>query len=44
MRRDPLQGYDHEVATGLAEGTTAPDGDLLGMGFYVEGIGGEIPK
>lgn len=28
----------------LAEGTTAPDGDLLGMGFYVEGITGEIPK
>ncbi len=28
----------------LAEGQTAPDGDLLGMGFYVEGITGEIPK
>jgi simple sugar transport system substrate-binding protein len=28
----------------LSEGQTAPDGDLLGMGFYVEGITGEIPK
>ncbi|NTT86134.1 BMP family ABC transporter substrate-binding protein [Tabrizicola fusiformis] len=28
----------------LAEGATAPDGDLLGMGFYVEGITAEIPK
>ncbi len=28
----------------LAEGATAPDGDLLGMAFYVEGITGEIPK
>ena len=28
----------------LAEGQTAPDGDLLGMNFYVEGITGEIPK
>ena len=28
----------------LAEGATAPDGDLLGMNFYVEGISGEIPK
>ena len=28
----------------LAEGQTAPDGDLLGMNFYVEGISGEIPK
>lgn len=28
----------------LAEGATAPDGDLLGMGFYVEGITGDIPK
>jgi simple sugar transport system substrate-binding protein len=28
----------------LAEGQTAPDGDLLGMNFYVEGIAGEIPK
>ena len=27
----------------LAEGQTAPDGDLLGMSFYVEGITGEIP-
>lgn len=28
----------------LAEGATAPDGDLLGMNFYVEGIKGDIPK
>ncbi len=28
----------------LAAGATAPDGDLLGMGFYVEGIEGTIPK
>lgn len=28
----------------LAEGQTAPDGDLLGMNFYVEGIKGDIPK
>ncbi len=28
----------------LAEGATAPDGDLLGMAFYVEGITGDIPK
>ncbi len=28
----------------LAEGAVAPDGDLLGMMFYVEGITGEIPS
>ena len=28
----------------LAEGQTAPDGDLLGMNFYVEGITGDLPK
>ena len=28
----------------LAEGAVAPDGDLLGMNFYIEGITGEIPK
>ena len=28
----------------LAEGETAPDGDLLGMDFYVEGLSGEIPN
>ncbi|WP_114965931.1 BMP family ABC transporter substrate-binding protein [Alkalilacustris brevis] len=28
----------------LAEGETAPDGDLLGMNFYVEGITAEIPN
>ena len=28
----------------LAEGATAPEGDILGMNFYVEGISGDIPK
>jgi len=28
----------------LAEGETAPDGDLLSMNFYVEGLTGEIPN
>lgn len=28
----------------LAEGQTAPDGDLLGMNFYVEGIKDVLPK
>jgi len=28
----------------LAEGATAPDGELLGMNFYVEGIVGDVPK
>ncbi|MEX2519269.1 MAG: BMP family ABC transporter substrate-binding protein [Paracoccaceae bacterium] len=28
----------------LAEGETAPDGDLLGMNFYVEGIEGVLPN
>ena len=28
----------------LAEGQTAPDGDLLGMMFFVEGITGDIPQ
>ncbi|WP_022702691.1 BMP family ABC transporter substrate-binding protein [Pseudorhodobacter ferrugineus] len=28
----------------LADGVTAPDGDLLGMNFYVEGIVGDIPQ
>ncbi len=28
----------------LAEGATAPDGDLLGMNFYVEGVTGDIPQ
>ncbi len=28
----------------LAAGQTAPDGDLLGMAFFVEGIEGDIPK
>ncbi len=28
----------------LAAGQTAPDGDLLGMAFYVEGVTGDIPQ
>jgi len=28
----------------LAAGETAPDGDLLGMNFYVEGVTGDIPQ
>ena len=28
----------------LADGQTAPDGDLLGMSFYVQGMEGELPK
>jgi basic membrane protein A len=28
----------------LAEGETAPDGDLLGMNFYIEGVSGDIPQ
>ena len=28
----------------LEAGQTAPDGDLLGMGFYVEGVEGSLPK
>jgi simple sugar transport system substrate-binding protein len=28
----------------LADGATAPDGELLGMNFYVEGIKGDIPQ
>jgi simple sugar transport system substrate-binding protein len=28
----------------LTEGQTAPDGDLLGMNFYVEGVTGDIPQ
>ena len=28
----------------LKSGQTAPDGDLLGMNFYVEGVEGSLPK
>ena len=28
----------------LADGVKAPDGDLLGMNFYLEGIEGSLPK
>ena len=28
----------------LAAGKTAPDGDLLGMNFYVEGVDGQLPN
>lgn len=38
----PINKQDGSVW--LADGATAPDGDLLGMTFYVEGIVGDIPK
>ena len=41
-----MAGLDKEY-TGeawLADGATAPDGDLLGMNFYVAGITGDIPQ
>tara|TARA_B110000908_G_scaffold135717_2_gene160659 strand:- start:13947 stop:15026 length:1080 start_codon:yes stop_codon:yes gene_type:complete len=38
----PLNKADGSVW--LKSGETANDGDLLGMGFYVEGITAEIPK
>ncbi len=38
----PINKQDGSVW--LADGATAPDGDLLGMGFYVEGIVGDIPQ
>ena len=28
----------------LKAGETAPDGDLAGMNFYVEGVEGALPK
>ena len=38
----PINKQDGSVW--LADGETAPDGDLLGMNFYVEGIEGALPK
>lgn len=38
----PINKQDGSVW--LADGAVAPDGDLLGMGFYVEGIKGDIPN
>ena len=38
----PINKQDGSVW--LTEGQTAPDGDLLGMNFYVEGITAEIPQ
>ena len=38
----PINKQDGSVW--LKAGQTAPDGDLLGMGFYVEGIEGSLPK
>ncbi|MFZ5962584.1 BMP family ABC transporter substrate-binding protein [Thalassococcus sp. BH17M4-6] len=38
----PINKQDGSVW--LEEGQTAPDGDLLGMDFYVEGLTGEIPN
>ncbi|WP_121633395.1 BMP family ABC transporter substrate-binding protein [Tropicibacter alexandrii] len=38
----PINKQDGSVW--LAEGETAPDGDLLGMNFYVEGLTAEVPN
>ena len=38
----PLNKQDGTVW--LADGERADDGTLAGMGFYVEGISGDIPK
>jgi simple sugar transport system substrate-binding protein len=38
----PINKQDGSVW--LADGATAPDGDLLGINFYVEGIVGDIPQ
>lgn len=38
----PLNKQDGSVW--LTEGQTAPDGDLLGLNFYVQGIEGDIPQ
>jgi simple sugar transport system substrate-binding protein len=38
----PINKQDGSVW--LVDGATAPDGDLLGMNFYVEGIVGDIPQ
>jgi basic membrane protein A and related proteins len=38
----PLNKQDGSVW--LTEGQVAPDGDLLGMNFYVEGVTGDIPQ
>lgn len=38
----PINRQDGSVW--LAEGEIAPDGDLLGMNFYVEGVEGELPR
>lgn len=52
--RDSLASGDYHAFTGplnkqdgtawLADGETADDGTLAGMGFYVEGVSGEIPN
>mgnify|MGYP000335283906 CR=1 FL=1 len=38
----PINKQDGSVW--VAEGETAPDGDLLGMNFYVEGLTAEVPN
>jgi simple sugar transport system substrate-binding protein len=38
----PIRRQDGSVW--LEDGVTAPDGDLLSMNFYVEGIQGDIPQ
>jgi simple sugar transport system substrate-binding protein len=45
-KRHPFTGpiNKQDGSVWLKAGQTAPDGDLLGMGFYVEGIEGSLPK
>ena len=44
ITRSPARSTSRTAAAWLADGATAPDGDLLGMNFYVEGIIGDIPQ
>lgn len=38
----PIKNQAGEVA--IADGAMAPDGDLLGMNWYVEGVNGKVPS
>jgi basic membrane protein A and related proteins len=37
----PIKNQAGEIA--IADGATAPDGELLGMNWYVEGVNGKVP-
>ena len=43
---DPVTGpiYNQAGELVVPEGEVAPDGMLLGMNFYVQGIDGEVPQ